>query len=352
MYKKYSAGVVGGGMGGMLSLKSLEASERFSLVCAADLRPDVQKQLADAFPQIALFGSHEELLEKCPPEVICVSTYPPSHEEVTLAALESGTGLKGILVEKPLGHTFASGSRILDAIKAKKLPVAVPHGLLAKATPLEIIQRVQGGELGRLVLVEIQCKGWDILNAGIHWLHFCRMLAPTDAPVLVHAALDASTRTFRDGLQVETAATTSVVHASGLRVVMHTGDETPVNVVGKSFVFRLVGERGVIEFWGWENGYLLNGNLHTPQEFPITGHRRHLEHLADQLDGTVPHDDTLAQASLSALELCEAAYLSAEHRVQLRLPLTSFLPPDPLADWQPGQPYSGVGGGRDGRAFG
>ena len=74
--------------------------------------------------------------------------------------------LKGILVEKPLGHTAASGRRILEAIKAKGLPMAVPHGLLAKRTPTEIIERVQRGEIGDLKLVEIQNSGWDIINAG------------------------------------------------------------------------------------------------------------------------------------------------------------------------------------------
>ncbi|WP_394793862.1 Gfo/Idh/MocA family protein [Armatimonas sp.] len=352
LHKTWTAAVVGGGMGGKLSLNALAASERFALTAACDLHTEVREALATSYPRIAVFASHEEMLAQCPTEVVCVSTYPPSHEEVTLAALESGAGLKGILVEKPLGHTFESGRRILEAIAAKQIPVAVPHGLLAKATPIEIIQRVQNNELGRLVLVEIQCKGWDILNAGIHWLHFCRMLAPDDAPRSVHAAIDASTRTYRDGLQVETAAVTSIVHASGLRVVMHTGDETPVNVAGKSFVFRLIGERGVIEFWGWENGYLLNGERHTPQEFPRTGHRRHLENMADQMEGIAPLDDTLARASLSALELCEAAYLSGEYRAQITLPLTNFLPPDPFTDWQPGKPYLGANGGRDGRVFG
>ena len=350
MSKPWTAAVVGGGMGGKLSLNALLASPRFALTAACDLREDVREALAASYPGTHVFASHDEMLAQCPTDVVCVSTYPPSHEDVALAALESG--VRGILVEKPLGHTTAAGRRILEAIKARGIPVAVPHGLLAKATPIEIIQRVQSDEIGRLVLVEIQCKGWDILNAGIHWLHFCRMLVPEDAPVSVHSAIDASTRTYRDGLQVETAATASIVHASGLRVVMYTGDETPINVAGKSFVFRLIGERGVIEFWGWENGYLLNGERHLPPEFAVTGHRRHLEALADQMEGVAPLDDTLARASLSALELCEAAYLSGEHRVQITLPLTQFLPSDPFTDWRPGQPYAGINGGRDGRAFG
>jgi predicted dehydrogenase len=290
------------------------------------------------------------MLHTLAPDVVCVSTYAPTHEEVTMAALALPS-LKGILVEKPLGIDAAAGKRILEAIARRGVPMVVPHGMAAKATPLEVIQRVQAGEIGRLVLVEIQCKGWDILNAGIHWLHFCRMLTPMDAPRSVHTAMDKSTKTYRDGLQVETAATTSIVHESGLRVILHTGDETSINVAGKSFVFRLLGEKGTIEFWGWENGYLFNEELIVPQEFPTTGHRRHLEYLAAQCHGA-PHDMIFPQASLEALELCEAAYLSGNYGVQVSLPLDNFMPPNTQLEWAAGQPYSGVGGGRDGRQFG
>jgi predicted dehydrogenase len=343
--------VVGGGTGGRLSLDALYSSPHFVLSGVADLRAETRAALSADFPGIRAFDSHAALFEALAPEVVCVSTYAPTHEEITLAALALPS-LRAILVEKPLGADTAAGRRILDAIEERGVPVAVPHGLVAKATPLEIIRRVRAEELGRLALVEIQCRGWDILNAGIHWLHFCRMLARDDRPTRVHAAIDASTRTFRDGLQVETAATTSIVHKSGLRVVMHTGDETPVNVPGKSFVFRLVGERGVIEFWGWESGYLFNGVKIVPEELPVTGHRRHLENLLPQLADPSQRDRSVAAASLEALELCEAAYLSGEHRVQLALPLGNVSPPDPFSDWQPGQPYSGIGGGRDGKQFG
>ena len=344
--------VVGGGAGGRLSLNALRASPFYSLQGAADWREETRAALVSEFEGLATFSNHTELFEALAPEVVCVSTYAPTHEEVTLAALALPT-LKGILVEKPLGADTATGRRILEAIRARDVPVVVPHGLAAKATPREIIRRVQNQDIGRLVLVEIQCRGWDILNAGIHWLHFCRMLAPDDTPKSVHAAVDVSTRTFRDGLQVETAATTSIIHESGLRVILHTGDETPINVEGKAFVFRLLGERGWIEFWGWENGFLFNGERVVPQEFPVTGHRYHLERLAEQCVGA-PRDMTVATSSLEALELCEAAYLSGRHHTQIALPLSASSPilTDSPSDWVAGLPYSGQGGGRDGRQFG
>ena len=65
------------------------------------------------------------------------------------------------------------------------------------------------------------------------------------------------------------------------------------------------------------------------------------------MDAGAP-DYAIAESSLMALELCEAAYRSAAQGCLVTLPLETFVPP-PTNDWAPGQPYSGRGGGRDGR---
>jgi predicted dehydrogenase len=345
--KRFTAAVVGGGAGGRLSLAALAASPQFDLVAAADLRADVRESVAEAYPSLRTFPNHREMFAACPVDVVCVSTYPPSHEEVTIDAL-SMLPLRGILVEKPLGHTAASGRAILDAVKDKGLPMAVPHGLLAKRTSVEIIERVRQGDIGDLRLVEIQCRRWDIINAGIHWLNFFVMLTAGDPIAHVLAGVDKTTRTYRDGMQVETIAVMSAQTESGVRVAMHTGDDTAVNVPGKETVFRLLGTKGVIEFYGWEHGYLLNREWIVPEEYAVTGHRRHLENVAAMIDaGTLP-DYALPESSLDALEMCEAAYVSARHGCRVTFPLSGFAPPA-RNDWDPGQPYSGTGGGRDGR---
>jgi hypothetical protein len=59
-------------------------------------------------------------------------------------------------------------------------------------------------------------------------------------------------------------------------------------------------------------------------------------------------DYSLPESSLRALEVCEAAYLSAGHGVEVKFPLGEFEIPV-LNDWQPGEPYVEQKGGRDGR---
>ena len=349
--KTYTASVIGGGAGGTLSMAALDASPRFHLVAMADLNPVVRARTEQRFPGIQTYASHEELFAAVPTDVVCVSTYPPSHETVTMAALQ--LPLQGILVEKPLGHTAASGQRILSAIKARSLPMVVPHGLVVSETPLEIIARVQRGEIGALKLVEIQNTRWDIINAGIHWLNFFVRLTNNEPMDYVMALAEASTRTYRDGMQVETTAITYGQTKSGIRVVMNIGDEIMINQVGKNTLFRLVGTQGLIEFWGWDNEYRIvnaefpTGQTISPPEATTTRHQRHLDRLAAMIDGE-PLDYSIPESSLMALEICEAAYLSSRHRCKVSFPFGEFTPPAE-SDWTPGAPYAGSGGGRDGR---
>ncbi|MGA8657286.1 MAG: Gfo/Idh/MocA family oxidoreductase [Chthoniobacterales bacterium] len=349
--KKFTASIVGGGTGGRLSLAALAASQYYEPVALADLRPEVCRALQKTYPALKTFADFREMFRACPTDLVCVSTYPPSHEEVTLEALK--LPLKAILVEKPLGHSVSSGRRILESVKKRKLPLATPHGLMVKRCPLEVIERVQSGEIGELRLVEIQSPGWDIINAGIHWLHFSINLNGLQLVDSVLAACDKSTRTFRDGMQVETVAITYVQMVNGVRIIMHTGDTIRSNGRRDGVTFRIVGTAGQIEFWGWQADYFLvdarhpEGKLITPEEGLTSLHQRHLENLlpmvaSGELDYSIP--DT----SLSALEICEAAYLSARHGIEIKFPLDRFALPDPN-DWQPGEPYLGQGGGRDGR---
>ena len=126
------------------------------------------------------------MFAECPTEVVCVSTWPPSHREVVMDALRLAP--QGILCEKPLGDTAAAGRDILPAIKARRAADGGAARPAARARHAEeILARVRGGEIGELELVEIECDKWDIINAGIHWLNFFVNLVPDDPMAWVMA---------------------------------------------------------------------------------------------------------------------------------------------------------------------
>ena len=347
-----TASVVGGGSGGGLSLDALARSDAYRLIAVADIDPHTCTRLTERFPGIQTYTSHREMFADSPTDVVCVSTWAPSHEEVALDAIE--LPLKGILVEKPLGHTAASGRRIVEAIKSRSLPMVVPHNLLAKSVSIDILDRVRSGAIGELRLVEIECSKWDIINAGIHWLHFFMNLTSLDPVVSVLAACDSRSKTYRDGFQVETEAITFVETESGIRCVMQTGDDIRTSYADAGEIgFRIIGTRGTIEFsnvWGTDSFRIINAegeNTITPPALPISGHRFHLERLAEMIDSGRT-DYAMADASLMALEVCEAAYASIRHRCRVDFPFESYTQPAPI-QWDPGMPYDEKMGGIDGR---
>ena len=346
-----TATVVGAGAGGTLSIDALIASDRYRLIGVADVSAESRNRVTQKTDgAVATFATHEEMIERCPSDVVCVSTYAPSHLEITRAAVAAGA-VKGMLVEKPLGDTTAAGRQILELLRANDLPAVVPHGLMAQSAALEILKRVHAGEIGELRLVEMECTEWDILNAGIHWLQF--FVALVRSPIeLVLAGSDASTRTFRDGMQVETEAITMARAVNGVRVLLNTGDFVPMSRENTTCLMRIIGSRGFLEFGAFEGWYTLVAPGHdrtvvTVPPFEVSGHQRHLEFLADQIEGG-GRDYSIPDMSLQALEIVEGAYRSMREGRAVTFPIDGGQP-DVATDWDPGSPYSGTGGGRNGR---
>ena len=360
-----SALVVGAGSGGTGSIRALAASPRYVLRGVADIALAARQRVAVAHPDVALFADHRVALQTLRPDVVCVSTWPPSHAAVTRDALAAGS-LRGLLLEKPISDTWRAGRKLVDELRRRKLPCVVPHGLVVSTQGRAVIDQVRHGAIGALRLVWIECRGWDILNAGIHWLHFALQLVRGPF-VEVQCACDSSTRTWRDGMQVETVASLVVTAADGARIALHTGDEVPLSVPAAGTLIRLVGSEGLIELPGWEPRYRVVSARHRAGAGDATGsagevqvsagppsHAAYLDRLADRIAAGNPEWEQV-ELSLAALELCDAAYTSAREQRAVRLGDSNGLRAPTAAEpgnWDPGRPYSGSGGGRDGRRLG
>ena len=351
--QRLTATVIGAGAGGTLSIDALIASDRYDLIGVADVnQASLDRLVEKTSGSIPTFATHEEMFAQRPSDVVCVSTYAPSHLEMTRAAVATGN-VRGMLVEKPLGATTAAGRQIVYLLKSLDLPLVVPHGLMAQSAALEIVARVKAGVVGNLRLVEMECTEWDIINAGIHWLQFFVALVEPSPIQVVLMAADASTRTYRDGMQVETEAITMARAANGVRVLLNTGDRVPIWRGDTPCLMRIVGDRGFIEFGAFEPRYLLVAGDHDRElvevePFAVSGHQRHLESLADQIHSGA-REYLIPETSLQALEIVEAAYESNRVRGSVTLPIGSMQPERAAGEWNPGEPYSGFGGGQNGR---
>jgi predicted dehydrogenase len=347
----YTAAIIGAGTAGKLALDALTKSPRFTPVAVVDLFPAALESIKQAYPGVQTYTSTKEMYAAHKPDVVGIATYAPSHLPMALEAMEQP--IKGLVVEKPICHLIAQGRELIDSARSKKLPLMVPHNLPLVPHGEKIIQRVLAGQIGQVRLIDFQCDKWDIINAGIHWFNFALALLPGDSVHTVQATCDTSTKTWRDGMQVETSAVTYVTMKSGTRIILNSGDHIPTGVPGKGMVFTIVGTLGSIEFYAWADSYRIfnsahpAGTLYTEPNQGISGHQRLYDKLASQIDAAAP-DYTNPQNALAALEIVQAAYLSNQKRALITLPDFTF-GPDNSSTWNPGAPYSGTGGGRDGR---
>jgi predicted dehydrogenase len=353
---KLRATVIGCGNGGKISLYGLDhLPDCYELVAATDLRESACEEIRRLYPQVKTFTDHRAMFAAYPADVVCVSTYAPSHEPITMDALKLNP-LKGILVEKPLGDTVKAGRRIVDAVKKARLPMVVPHGMLASSPAADIIPLVHDGAIGKLLLVEFQIRTMDIINAGIHLLNYFVMLTKMEPMEYVLATCETSTRTYRDGMQVETTAVSYGQTRSGIRFVLNSGDDVLINKTGRGHLIRIVGTKGMIEFNKADSHYTLLNAQHpqgdqiaaTPRD--LVGHQYFLKLLSDMI-ARKENDYTIADSSLMALELVEASYRSNRHHCKVTFPFDEIEPSTIVEaqDWDPGKPYSGVGGGRNGK---
>ena len=351
----FRALVVGAGSGGRLSIGAVVDDAGYELAGIADRSVEASAAAAaDLAPGTPTFTDVGRALEDLRPDVVCVSTWAPSHRKITEQAL--AVGVRGLLVEKPLAGTMTDARAVLDTIVDQRVPVVVPHGLMSMPAPQHLLDELRSGVLGRLQTVQIDCTGWDLINAGIHWLQFAVACLGDDPVTTVECTADVSTRTYRDGFMVETAAVTSVRTAGGVGLEVRTGDDIEVASPTGTRI-ALVGGQGSAVYQPWEHEYRIDtgaGELvvsRPPGDQP-TGHRLYLRRLHEQISaGTTDH--AIPRQSLQALEIIRAAYLAAREGGTVTLPLQEDDSAPTGSDdvWLPGEVHDPDRAGRNGRAL-
>ena len=151
----------------------------------AESRRKLNAELGNAYPE---FSSYSDALAKTRPDAVCISTYPDTHADYALAALNAGAH---VFLEKPLAETVADCRRIIDT--ARKLSKKVVVGYILQVHPswkrfVEITQTL-GKPLVMRMNLNQQSSGanWKthqnliaslapIVDCGVHYVDvMCRM---------------------------------------------------------------------------------------------------------------------------------------------------------------------------------
>ncbi|MDN3202512.1 Gfo/Idh/MocA family protein [Algoriphagus sediminis] len=135
-----------------------------------------------------LFTDYEEALALSKPDAVCISTYPDTHEDFALKALEASCH---IFIEKPLADSIEGCEKIVDTAKITGKKVVVGYILRHHPSWIRFIE--ESRNLGKPLVMRMnlnqQSQGymWDvhrnlmkslspIVDCGVHYIDvMCQM---------------------------------------------------------------------------------------------------------------------------------------------------------------------------------
>ncbi|SHO62723.1 Gfo/Idh/MocA family oxidoreductase [Algoriphagus zhangzhouensis] len=155
------------------------------LVSRGESKNKLNKKLQADYP---LFEDYNEALAQTSPDAVCISTYPDTHEEFALKALDQGCH---IFIEKPLADTVLGCEKIIAKAKEVNKKVVVGYILRHHPSWMRFIEEAQ--KLGKPLVMRMnlnqQSHGfmWDvhrnlmkslspIVDCGVHYIDvMCQM---------------------------------------------------------------------------------------------------------------------------------------------------------------------------------
>jgi predicted dehydrogenase len=100
---------------------TFEGFEICGLVSSGKSKETLNKKLGDSY---SLFDDFEKALEITQPDAVCISTYPDTHEDMSIKALEHGCH---VFVEKPLADSVKGAERVVMMSKKAQKKVVVGY---------------------------------------------------------------------------------------------------------------------------------------------------------------------------------------------------------------------------------
>ncbi len=190
--------VVGCGNMGSSHARAYHRLEGFELAGLVDRNPGAREKLSQELGGIAQYDSLEAAMAAVHPHAVSICTYPETHRDFTLQALQAGLH---VFVEKPIALTVKQAEDIATAAKETGKKVVVGYILRHHPAWIRFIEiaRTLGKPLVMRMNLNQQSKGkeWDvhrrlmhsmspIVDCGVHYVDvMCQMTHAR--PVSVHA---------------------------------------------------------------------------------------------------------------------------------------------------------------------
>jgi len=350
-------GVIGcGGIAHAAHLPHYGNLEGAKLVAVADVVEERARETAGTFGADAWYTDYHQLLERKDLDAVSVTTPPKWHAEVAVRAAEAG---KHVLVEKPMARNVDEADAMVDAAKKAGVILMASHQDRLDATNIKVKQLIDEGVIGQPYEISSLGGDWhmvgspwfydkEIAGGGVgmdsliytaylwqYWLGKVKSVyALTDTfakqrPVYEwhSAAEDDYEITQMADVTVEDCLAMLLRFANGAAGVIYTSWVSPTGhgygeLLGRDglIVLRSKGQTGPQVYLKKDAGGMKKG--WNPLEVPSEGnvYAQRIEHFIDCIrNGVEPI--TTGEEARDAVEVIQAAYLSAQEKRPIELPL-------------------------------
>lgn len=307
------------------------------VVAAADIVEDNAKALAEQYQIANTYTDYRELLEKERPEIVSICTWPPLHEEMALAAVESGA--KAIVCEKPIATNLAAADRMVQACRTHNVLLTIGHQRRYEKHYIGAARLIKEGGIGEVERIQISQAG-DLISDGVHSIDLAFFLlgdpnaqwvigqidrSGTDPSVDAPSGLKGKKMEdggWRYGHAVEQSALATAGTDAGPSICIEMGQIRRAKVY---IDITVIGSEGLIRVDTNGRLQVINGDGETNQSFDHDGAQPSfgmaLRDVKRFLDGEIKEHPLDVKYHWKALEVCMAAFESSRQRRRIQLPL-------------------------------
>ncbi|HEY0050180.1 MAG TPA: Gfo/Idh/MocA family oxidoreductase [Pyrinomonadaceae bacterium] len=147
MAKKVGIGIIGTGFARTVQIPSFQKIEGAQIVSIASGRRENAEKAARDFNIPHWTGDWRETIERADADLICITTPPPFHREMTLYALERG---RHILCEKPMAMNAGEALEMWEKSKEKNVLAVIDHELRYLNGRRRAHSMIRAGEIGKI----------------------------------------------------------------------------------------------------------------------------------------------------------------------------------------------------------
>lgn len=145
------AAVIGTGTMGCQHLACLRELAGVEIAGVCDLSPALAEAASERYGVPRWFTSHAQLLEEVRPDVIHITTPPPSHFELAMDAMDAGAH---VLVEKPIATSLERFLALKSLAEERRRVLVEDQNYLFNPPLQQVFHLIESGAFGQVCHVE------------------------------------------------------------------------------------------------------------------------------------------------------------------------------------------------------